>query len=163
MRRIIYSAGFFLVMLFLCTGFILSYQISRLRDRLYSLEESNAEAQQKVSALSDARKQNFVFEQYIDGELKQEVYRITAYNTDRVVLRRERTSAETKAALNASEFQLKLENGYVVVYKKGEDQVFEYTDIPFEALPKSLQSEILFGKTVENQDTLYEFLENYSS
>ena len=52
MKRIIYSVGFFLIVLFLCTGFMLSYQVADLKDRIYDLEESSAQVQQQVSAVS---------------------------------------------------------------------------------------------------------------
>lgn len=42
MKRIIYSVGFFLIVLFLCTGFMLGYQVADLKDRIYDLEESSA-------------------------------------------------------------------------------------------------------------------------
>ena len=52
MKRIIYSVGFFLIVLFLCTGFMLSYQVADLKDRIYDLEESSAQVQQQVSAVA---------------------------------------------------------------------------------------------------------------
>ena len=51
----------------------------------------------------------------------------------------------------------------MVVYEKPGNTVFEYTDIPLEALPKELQSEVLLGKDIKTQDELYSVLENYSS
>jgi hypothetical protein len=60
-------------------------------------------------------------------------------------------------------YKLQVEEGYLVVYKNSENQVFEYTDIPLEALPQELQSEVLLGKQIETIDELYNFLENYSS
>lgn len=161
MKRMIYGVGFFLATLFLLAGFLLSYQVTDLRDRLYALEESSQEAKQQVSALADAKGQNLVFERYDDGKLVREQYKITAYGTQRVVLRQELTGEETYEDDTA--FQLKTEDGYVVVYKKDTEEVFEYTDIPFETLPEKLQAEVLLGKTVENLDDLYNFLENYSS
>ena len=56
-----------------------------------------------------------------------------------------------------------MENGCVVVYEKADNTVFEYTDIPLEALPKDLQAEVLLGKDLKTLDELYSFLENYSS
>lgn len=158
MKRIIYSVGFFLVLLFLSTGFLLSYQMSDLRERMGHLEEMQTKEQQ-VSAFADAKKLDFVFERYEKNAVKQEAYRIVSYNTNQVVLRQkkeEKTSA-------ADGFLLKVHNGYVAVYKNGENQIFEETGIPLEILPKALQSEILLGKTIKNQDDLYDFLENYSS
>ena len=59
MKRIIYSVGFFLIVLFLCTGFMLSYQVADLKDRIYDLEESSAQVQQQVSAVSANPKGQF--------------------------------------------------------------------------------------------------------
>ena len=46
------------------------------------------------------------------------------------------------------------------VYKR---QVYEYTDISLEGLPENLQKEIQNGKYIETSESLYGFLENYSS
>ena len=78
--------------------------------------------------------------------------------TDHVILRQEKENQESEKG-----FILQVEDGYVVVYQEGKEQVYEYTDIPLEALPLQMQSEVLLGKPVENLDSLYSFLENYSS
>lgn len=163
MKRVIYGVGFFLVMLFLCTGFLLSYQITQLRDRMYDLEESSKEAEKQVSAMAEARNQDLIFERYEDGVLKKECYRIMAYGADRVVLRQETDEKEEAASRENTGFVLKVENGYVVVYKKDGQEVFEHTNIPLESLPAELQSQVLLGKAVDSTDDLYSFLENYSS
>lgn len=54
-------------------------------------------------------------------------------------------------------------NGYVVVYLSDKKTPYEYTDIVFDELPDSLQEEIRNGKYIEDAETLYGFLENYSS
>ena len=41
--------------------------------------------------------------------------------------------------------------------------VYEYTDISLEDLPENLQKEIQNGKYIETSESLYGFLENYSS
>ena len=160
MKRTMYSIGFFLAVLFLCSGFFLSYQVNQMREKIRTLENDAAMAKQEVSALSKARNQDFIFERYEDGELKREVYRIWAYGTDHVVLKQEKAGTEEK---EQQTFCLQVENGYVVVYQEGGSQVYEYTDIPLEALPTELQSQVLLGKVLHSQDELYNFLENYSS
>ena len=160
MKRTMYSIGFFLAALFLCSGFFLSYQVSQMGEKIRTLENDSAMAKQEVSALSNARKQDFIFERYEDGELKREAYRISAYGTDHVVLRQEKAGTGPE---EQKDFCLQVENGYVVVYQEGESQVYEYTDIPLEALPTELQSQVLLGKVLHSQDELYNFLENYSS
>ena len=50
-------------------------------------------------------------------------------------------------------------HGYVVVYLS----IYEFTDIPFEELPKEVQTSVKQKKYVETEEELYAFLENYSS
>lgn len=54
-------------------------------------------------------------------------------------------------------------NGYVVVYLSDKKTAYEYTSIEVTDLPYTLQNEIKNGKYVEDTETLYGFLENYSS
>ena len=49
------------------------------------------------------------------------------------------------------------------MYLGDQKTVYEYTDILIEDLPVSLQNEIEKGKYIEDTETLYGFLENYSS
>ena len=41
--------------------------------------------------------------------------------------------------------------------------IYEFTDIPFEELPKEVQTNVKQKKYVETEEELYAFLENYSS
>ena len=54
-------------------------------------------------------------------------------------------------------------NGYVVVYLSDQSTIYEFTDIPFEELPKEVQTNVKQKKYVETEEELYAFLENYSS
>lgn len=161
MKRIIYGVGFFLAILFLSTGFMFSYQVADLKDRIYDLEESSTRVQQQVSASVNPKEQTFVFQRYDQGKLEEERYRMMSYGENRVVFQQENTEEAGKQSKEG--YQLRLEEGCVVVYEKPGNTVFEYTDIPLEALPKELQSEVLLGKDIKTQDELYSFLENYSS
>lgn len=158
MKRVIYSVGLFLVVLFLCSGFFLSYQVTEMKERIHILETDTAKAKQEVSAISNMREQDFIFERYEEGKWKRESYRVSAYGTNHVIFRQEKENQESEKG-----FILQVEDGYVVVYQEGKEQVYEYTDIPLEVLPLQMQSEVLLGKPVENLDSLYSFLENYSS
>ena len=158
MKRVIYSVGLFLVVLFLCSGFFLSYQVTEMKERIHILETDTAKAKQEVSALSNMREQDFIYERYEEGKWKRESYRVSAYGTNHVIFRQEKENQESEKG-----FILQVEDGYVVVYQEGKEQVYEYTDIPLEVLPLQMQSEVLLGKPVENLDSLYSFLENYSS
>ena len=55
------------------------------------------------------------------------------------------------------------EGGFLVVYASDRKTVYEYTDISLEYLPENLQKEIQNGKYIETSESLYGFLENYSS
>ena len=158
MKRVIYSVGLFLVVLFLCSGFFLSYQVTEMKERIHTLEMDTAKAKQEVSALSNMREQDFIFERYEEGKWKRESYRVSAYGTNHVIFRQEKENQESEKG-----FVLQVEDNYVVVYQEGREEVYEYTDIPLEVLPLQLQSEVLLGKPIENLDSLYSFLENYSS
>lgn len=54
-------------------------------------------------------------------------------------------------------------HGYVVVYLYDKKTIFEVTNIPLSELPEELQEEISSGKYMETEDSVYKFLENYSS
>ena len=159
MKRMIYGIGFFLALLFLGAGFFLSYQVADLRQEMTRLQESSAKERQQVSALVSSKDQELVFETYEEGSLLRNRYRITAYGPEQIVLRQEEeeeTGADQK-------FLLKVEEGCITVYDKESGEVFEHTNIPLETLPQELQAEVLLGKTLEGNEELYSFLENYSS
>lgn len=158
MKRIVYGIGFFLALLFLGAGFFLSYQVSDLREDMTRLQESGAKEKQQVSVLTSSKDQELVFETYEEGTLLRNRYRITAYGPEQIVLRQEEESTG-----NNREFLLKVDEGCVTVYDKESGEVFEHTNIPLETLPQELQSEVLLGKTIQGDEELYSFLENYSS
>ena len=54
-------------------------------------------------------------------------------------------------------------NGYVAVYLSDKKTAYEDTNILNEDLPVTLQNEIKNGKYIEDTETLYGFLENYTS
>lgn len=76
---------------------------------------------------------------------------------------------EAAAAANAGnpesigQYYLKEEDGYISVYLKDQQTLYEYTSIRLESLPESLQKEIQTGKFLKGESELYDFLENYSS
>lgn len=55
------------------------------------------------------------------------------------------------------------EDGYLTVYYKDRETKYMDTDIKVTELEARLQKEIKSGKTFENSEQLYDFLENYSS
>lgn len=54
-------------------------------------------------------------------------------------------------------------NGYVAVYLSDKETVYDYTSILVSDLPSTLQNEVKNGKYIEDTETLYGFLENYTS
>lgn len=55
------------------------------------------------------------------------------------------------------------EEGYVAVYHADRKTLYAVTDILVTSLPTDLQEEIRQGKPIENEEQLYNFLENYTS
>ena len=60
-------------------------------------------------------------------------------------------------------FYLKEKDGCLAIYREDGTTLYETTDIPLSLLPEALQQEIRTGKSVESEQALYDFLENYSS
>ena len=62
-----------------------------------------------------------------------------------------------------SEIYAKVTSEHATAYLSDKKTVYEYTDISLEDLPENLQKEIQNGKYIETSESLYGFLENYSS
>ena len=60
-------------------------------------------------------------------------------------------------------FYLKAEENFVVVYYSDLSTVYMYTDIVMDNLPKETQDEINEGKKINSLESLYSFLESYTS
>ena len=60
-------------------------------------------------------------------------------------------------------YYIKGTDGYVTVYLADGETVYEYTSIPMNELPESIQEELKDGKKVYSIRQVYGFLENYSS
>lgn len=63
----------------------------------------------------------------------------------------------------SNSFYLRAENHYVVVYCDDQRTVYMKTNILLEDLPDEIQQEIIGEMHVEDEKTLYDFLESYSS
>ena len=89
------------------------------------------------------------------------------YVMDRQVARqqdKQRRSVAVKGEAEKNEgYYLAELHGYVVVYLSDQSTIYEFTDIPFEELPKEVQTNVKQKKYVETEEALYAFLENYSS
>ena len=89
------------------------------------------------------------------------------YVMDRQMARqqdKQRRSVAVKGEAEKNEgYYLAELHGYVVVYLSDQSTIYEFTDIPFEELPKEVQTNVKQKKYVETEEELYAFLENYSS
>lgn len=66
-------------------------------------------------------------------------------------------------ASKAEIYYLKNLNGFVAVYLSDQKTVYEYTSIPVDNLPDAVAADISNGMTIESEESLYSFLEGYSS
>lgn len=87
-----------------------------------------------------------------------------------ILLRRQRQAQfkneNAKESLNVIEpyaYVLVAEDGFVAVYQADRKTLYATTAILIKNLPENLQQEIQDGKTIESEEQLYSFLENYSS
>ncbi len=55
------------------------------------------------------------------------------------------------------------EEDYLTVYSADKSSVYEYTDIRYSDLEESLRQKIRKGYCIKDEETLFGFLENYSS
>ena len=60
-------------------------------------------------------------------------------------------------------FYLMVADHFVIVYEKDKKTIHTNTDILLESLNEELQTEIIRGKYIQNEQELYNFLESYSS
>ncbi len=83
---------------------------------------------------------------------------LSSFSRDRVVVcKYYRPEPEEKG------FYLMVADHFVIVYEKDKKTIHTNTDILLESLSEELQTEIIRGKYIENEQELYNFLESYSS
>lgn len=83
-------------------------------------------------------------------------YQLVSYNENHIYLRK------TFRKQTYEGFYAKSFNGTVVILNGDEKTVYEYTQIPIHILPEEIQREVMEGYYLENEEALYNFLENYS-
>lgn len=112
-------------------------------DRLALIEE--LEAYDRNPALSDLK-------------LGFQNIELSSFSRDRVVIcKYYRPEPEEKG------FYLMVADHFVIVYEEDKKTIHTNTDILLEDLSEELQTEIIGGKYIENEQELYNFLESYSS
>lgn len=83
---------------------------------------------------------------------------LVSFSGDRVKIVRIYDSSEEEQG-----FYLMAIDHYVWVYKLDKSTLYFKTDLKLEELPQKLQEEIVNGKFMKNEETIYSFLESYSS
>ncbi len=83
---------------------------------------------------------------------------VLSFSRDKVVVRMNYEYVQPTAS-----FYLVVENDYVVVYLDDRQTVYMYTDILLTDLPDSIQQDIIHWMYIPDEESLYDFLENYSS
>lgn len=84
---------------------------------------------------------------------------VLAFSEERVKV----SATYEKEELPEKSFYLMTRDHYVTVYCEDKTTLYLQTDIILEDLPEKLQLEIICGKYMENEQSLYNFLESYSS
>ena len=82
---------------------------------------------------------------------------LTSFSTERVVISNYYSMPETTG------YYLVVKNHFVSVYKEDRKSIVQDTNILLGNLPDYLQEQIIAGKYVEDQKSLYDFLETYTS
>lgn len=93
-----------------------------------------------------------------DVEAGFEKYQILSFSSSQLVLRKVLAPAAT-----SYRFYLTEEFGCITVYYVDQRTVFEYTNILVDTLPEDVKEQIERGKYVQDEDSLYSFLETYTS
>lgn len=83
---------------------------------------------------------------------------VTSFSRERVVVK-----MNYKYVQPSESFYLAVYNNEVVVYLEDRKTIYIETEIKLDSLPEQLQHDIIQMMWVENEEKLYNFLENYSS
>ncbi len=83
---------------------------------------------------------------------------VRSFSASRVVVRMHYAYVEPTQS-----FFIKVEDNKIVVYCDDEETLYMYTNIEAESLPGYIQTQVSVGMFVEDEESLYHFLESYSS
>lgn len=83
---------------------------------------------------------------------------VRSFSAERVVIRMNYAYAEPTEG-----FYLRVEDNNIVVYCDDGETVYMYTEISAQSLPEYIQGQIIMGMYMEDEASLYHFLETYSS
>lgn len=157
MRKMISGIGFCMLIFFLSCSFSFRYELSTLKERMKDLEAESEWIGKQVSTSPFRKNEKYIFESYDEesGTIKQQIYHLSSYSKNQIILQEETKDSET--------FLIKVKDDYLAVYQTKNNQLFETTNIPVTILPPEEQAEVLAGKEIVGTEELYSFLENYSS
>lgn len=94
---------------------------------------------------------------YKDREDGLQAFELVSYKDNQICLRKTFCKQQVKG------YVAKSYNGLIVIMNGDGRTVYEYTDIDISSLPEDLQERVFVGYPLENEEDLYNFLENYSS
>lgn len=83
---------------------------------------------------------------------------VRSFSASRVVVRMHYAYVEPTQS-----FFIKVEDNKIVVYCDDEETLYMYTNIEAESLPSYIQTRVSMGMFIEDEESLYHFLESYSS
>ena len=83
---------------------------------------------------------------------------VLAFSKERVVVQK-----NYKFLQPGNGYYLAVYDNEVVVYQENRETIYIETDIILETLPEALQRKIMEMMWIENEEKLFDFLENYSS
>lgn len=83
---------------------------------------------------------------------------VRSFSSQRVVVRMNYAYVEPSQS-----FYIRVEDNNLVVYCDDEETVYMYTNIAADSLPGYVQTKVSIGMFVEDEESLYNFLETYSS
>ena len=83
---------------------------------------------------------------------------VRSFSAEKVVIRMNYAYAEPTEG-----FYLRVENNSIVVYCDDGETVYMYTEISAQSLPEYIQGQIIMGMYMEDEASLYHFLETYTS
>ena len=78
-------------------------------------------------------------------------------------IEKELEKPQLKSSVVQDKFYLADDGGMVTVYRTSNNEIYEYTNIVVKELPEEIQQEIIAHKFIKDEETLYNFLESYTS
>ena len=83
---------------------------------------------------------------------------LTYFSREKIIVKKNYVKYEKEDV-----YYLKVEDNKIVVYQSDMETVYMTTEIEMDKLPDDLQQEIINVKCINNLESLYDFLESYSS